>query len=235
MLLGFNPSLHAPREPSSGHGGKLQLLCSRGLAPEAVGFWQWVSPAALSNCTLALERELWPVFVDPSQLENALLNLCLNARDAMPEGGRMTLETVNQWLDAKAARAHGLPEGQYLCLCVGDSGSGMPPDVMARAFEPFFTTKPVGQGTGLGLSMIYGFAKQSGGQVPIHSKVNEGTQVLIYLGQLDAGDRVLNELLGALFQHIGALQWRQLAAFVLEQRASQGVFQRMNRSVHEIG
>jgi PAS domain S-box-containing protein len=124
---------------------------------------------------------LWPTLVDPSQLENALLNLCINARDAMPEGGRITIETANKWLDAEGARTHDIPPGQYLSLCVTDTGSGMSPDVIAKAFDPFFTTKPIGQGTGLGLSMIYGFAKQSGGQVRIYSELGQGTTVCIYL------------------------------------------------------
>ncbi|EJL35075.1 PAS domain-containing protein [Novosphingobium sp. AP12] len=124
---------------------------------------------------------LWPTLVDPSQLENSLLNLCINARDAMPDGGRITIETANKWLDRNGARTHDIPEGQYLSLCVTDTGSGMTPDVIAKAFDPFFTTKPIGQGTGLGLSMIYGFAKQSGGQVRIYSEVGDGTTVCIYL------------------------------------------------------
>jgi PAS domain S-box-containing protein len=124
---------------------------------------------------------LWPTLVDPSQLENALLNLCINARDAMPDGGRITIETANKWLDRSAALRHEVPEGQYLSLCVTDTGPGMTPEVIARAFEPFFTTKPIGQGTGLGLSMIYGFAKQSGGQVRIYSELGQGTTVCIYL------------------------------------------------------
>ena len=125
--------------------------------------------------------DLWPARVDASQLENALLNLCINARDAMPDGGRITIETSNRWLDPDAARAYDIPEGQYLSMCVSDTGTGMTPEVMAKAFDPFFTTKPLGQGTGLGLSMIYGFATQSGGQVRIHSKVGLGTSVCIYL------------------------------------------------------
>jgi len=124
---------------------------------------------------------LWPALVDASQLENALLNLCINARDAMPDGGRLTIETCNRWIDAGMARELGMPEGQYLSLCVSDNGVGMPPSVIAKAFDPFFTTKPIGEGTGLGLSMIYGFAKQSGGQVRIYSEVGEGTMVCIYL------------------------------------------------------
>ncbi|PIK71472.1 hybrid sensor histidine kinase/response regulator, partial [Methylobacterium frigidaeris] len=125
--------------------------------------------------------DLWTVLVDPPQLENALLNLCLNARDAMPEGGRIAIETANLRLDAAAARAHDIPPGDYLSLCVTDTGTGMAPEVIARVFEPFFTTKPIGQGTGLGLSMIYGFTQQSGGQVRIASEVGRGTRVCITL------------------------------------------------------
>ncbi|WP_429301126.1 ATP-binding protein [Paraburkholderia sp. GAS199] len=124
---------------------------------------------------------LWPALVDAGQLENALLNLCINARDAMPNGGRITIETANKWIDRSAAHSHDMPEGQYLSLCVTDTGTGMSPDVIAKAFDPFFTTKPMGMGTGLGLSMIYGFAKQSGGQVRIYSEVGQGTTVCIYL------------------------------------------------------
>ena len=124
---------------------------------------------------------LWPALVDPPQLENALLNLCINARDAMPDGGRITVETANRWLDERASRKLDMPEGQYLSLCVTDTGTGMSPEVIARVFEPFFTTKPIGEGTGLGLSMIYGFAQQSGGQVRIYSEVGQGTTVCIYL------------------------------------------------------
>jgi signal transduction histidine kinase/ActR/RegA family two-component response regulator len=123
----------------------------------------------------------WPALVDSSQLENSLLNLCINARDAMPDGGSITVETANKWLDERAARELSMPEGQYLSLCVTDTGVGMPPEVIAHAFEPFFTTKPLGEGTGLGLSMIYGFAQQSGGQVRIYSEVGKGTTVCIYL------------------------------------------------------
>ena len=124
---------------------------------------------------------LWPALVDPPQLENALLNLCINARDAMPDGGRITIETANTRLDERAARERDLAPGQYLSLRVSDTGTGMPPDVVARAFDPFFTTKPIGQGTGLGLSMIYGFARQSGGQVRIQSGLGEGTTMCLYL------------------------------------------------------
>ena len=132
---------------------------------------------------------LWPIRVDPSQLENSLLNLCINARDAMPDGGKLTIETANKWLDERSARERELPPGQYVSLCVTDTGTGMAPDVIARAFDPFFTTKPLGQGTGLGLSMIYGFVRQSGGQVRIYSELEQGTTMCLYfprhLGQVD--------------------------------------------------
>ncbi|WP_353920025.1 PAS domain-containing protein [Devosia sp.] len=124
---------------------------------------------------------LWTSFVDVGQLENALLNLCINARDAMPDGGRLTIETSNRWMDEKAARMRGLEPGQYVSLCVSDTGTGMAPDIIARAFDPFFTTKPIGQGTGLGLSMVYGFAGQSGGAARIYSELNKGTMICIYL------------------------------------------------------
>nr|WP_246513618.1 PAS domain-containing protein [Azospirillum picis] len=124
---------------------------------------------------------LWSTLVDPSQLENALLNLCINARDAMPDGGRITIETDNRWIDRSGAVQQDMQEGEYLSLCVSDTGTGMTQDVIDKAFDPFFTTKPIGQGTGLGLSMIYGFAKQSGGQVRIYSEVGKGTTVCLYL------------------------------------------------------
>jgi PAS domain S-box-containing protein len=124
---------------------------------------------------------LWSTLVDPNQLENALLNLAINARDAMPDGGRLTIETGNTWLDDRSARQRDLPRGQYVSVSVSDTGSGMAPDVVERAFDPFFTTKPIGVGTGLGLSMIYGFARQSGGQVRIYSEIGQGTTVRLYL------------------------------------------------------
>ncbi len=124
---------------------------------------------------------LWIASIDAGQLESALLNLCINARDAMPDGGRITIETANKWLDERAGKERELPQGQYISICVTDTGSGMSAETIARAFEPFFTTKPIGQGTGLGLSMIYGFARQSGGQVRIYSEVGHGTTVCVYL------------------------------------------------------
>ena len=119
---------------------------------------------------------------DPHQLENALLNLAINGRDAMPDGGRLTIETANAILDhAYVAHEPGLEPGPYVVLSVTDTGLGMPPDVVARAFDPFFTTKPLGQGTGLGLSMIYGFVRQSGGHIKIYSEPGQGTSVKIFL------------------------------------------------------
>ena len=125
---------------------------------------------------------LWRTFADPGQLENAVLNLAVNARDAMPDGGRMTIETANAHLDDEYARYR--PEvspGQYVMLSVSDTGSGMSPDVIAKAFDPFFTTKPVGRGTGLGLSQIFGYMKQTGGHVSIYSEPGQGTTVKLYL------------------------------------------------------
>ena len=123
---------------------------------------------------------LWPAKIDAPQLESALLNLCINARDAMPDGGNLTIETANKWLDERAARDRDLAPGQYISVNVTDTGTGMTPDVVKRAFDPFFTTKPLGRGTGLGLSMIYGFVRQSGGQVRIYSEVGKGTTMTLY-------------------------------------------------------
>ena len=130
---------------------------------------------------------LWTTLIDPGQLENALLNLCINARDAMPDGGKLTIETGNKWLDQRAARGRDLEPGQYVTLCVSDTGAGMTPDVVARAFDPFYTTKPIGEGTGLGLSMVYGFARQSGGQARIYSEPGQGAMVCLYLPRHHGG------------------------------------------------
>jgi PAS domain S-box-containing protein len=129
-----------------------------------------------------LAADLWTAFADANQLENALLNLAINARDAMPDGGRLTIETANAVLDTDYTSLHADVEpGDYVVVSVSDTGTGMPPDVVTKAVDPFFTTKPVGEGTGLGLSMIYGFAKQSGGHLRIYSEVGQGTTVKLYL------------------------------------------------------
>jgi CheY-like chemotaxis protein len=130
---------------------------------------------------------LWRVEIDAHQLESALLNLAVNARDAMPEGGKLTIETANAHLDdGYADKYPELTAGQYVVVCVTDTGTGMSADVIAHAFEPFYTTKPIGQGTGLGLSQVYGFVKQSGGHVKLYSEVGDGTSVKIYLPRMTA-------------------------------------------------
>jgi signal transduction histidine kinase len=125
--------------------------------------------------------DLWCTLCDPNQLESALLNLAINARDAMPDGGKLTISTANARLDGVTADTPALSPGDYICIGVTDTGTGMSAEVAARAFDPFFTTKPIGQGTGLGLSMIYGFARQSNGHVTIDSKIGQGTSVKLYL------------------------------------------------------
>jgi signal transduction histidine kinase len=131
---------------------------------------------------MQLDDRLWVAEADPNQLESALLNLVINARDAMPDGGNLVVMTSNQHLDEDFAQAQSnLDSGDYVVLSVTDSGCGMPQNIVNRAFDPFFTTKPIGQGTGLGLSMIYGFSKQSGGHVSIQSEVGKGTTVNVFL------------------------------------------------------
>src|SRR6195256_1322768 len=126
-------------------------------------------------------NDLWLTTCDPNQLESALLNLAINARDAMPDGGKLTIATANARLDGVHAETPALEPGDYICIGVTDTGTGMSAEVAARAFDPFFTTKPIGQGTGLGLSMIYGFARQSNGHATIDSKLGRGTSVRLYL------------------------------------------------------
>jgi PAS domain S-box-containing protein len=141
--------------------------------------------------TVNASPELWPVLADPHQLENALLNLCINARDAMPEGGELVIDTRNLELRDSEAKALDLPPGDYVGLSVSDTGGGMTADIIARAFDPFFTTKPLGAGTGLGLSMVYGFARQSGGQARIISEPGRGTKVSLYLPRYAGEDRLV--------------------------------------------
>jgi signal transduction histidine kinase/CheY-like chemotaxis protein len=134
---------------------------------------------------------LWRCYADPGEVENAILNLCINGRDAMPKGGKLTVETANAHIDDNYARTR--PEvtaGQYVLVCVTDTGTGMTPDTIDRAFDPFFTTKPVGKGTGLGLSQVFGFVKQSGGHVAIYSELGEGTTVKLYLPRFIGADAI---------------------------------------------
>jgi signal transduction histidine kinase len=145
---------------------------------------------------MCLDPQLWTAEADPNQLESALLNLVLNARDAMPDGGMLMIETFNRKLDRQFTNAYeNLLPGDYVVLSVTDTGCGMPETVIGRAFDPFFTTKPIGQGTGLGLSMIYGFSKQSHGHVTIESQVGHGTTVQLFLprfhGEQDVDEPIL--------------------------------------------
>ncbi|WP_406818988.1 PAS domain-containing protein [Pseudomonas sp. KnCO4] len=133
------------------------------------------------NLTSRFPYQLWPTFIDPPQLESALLNVCINARDAMPDGGVIDIHGDNLLLDDEHARALELPAGEYVRLSISDNGKGMSAEVAQRAVDPFFTTKPMGQGTGLGLSMTYGFVRQSGGQLRLLSTLGEGTRVELLL------------------------------------------------------
>ena len=166
------------RQPLSPHRVDLNRLVT-----EMVPLWRRTLTEAIEVRT-HLADELWPTFVDPSQLESALLNMVVNARDAMPNGGVLAIETANaaiaggDWSDPEES---GIAAGDYAIVSVTDNGSGMTPDVVGRAFEPFFTTKAVGKGSGLGLSMIYGFARQSGGSVKIYSEPGVGTTIRLYL------------------------------------------------------
>ena len=151
--------------------------------------WCW-KPAKLLHPTLGehieitpqLAEDAWTALADPNQLTTAVLNLALNARDAMPDGGKLALETGNVFLDENYASMHSeVTPGNYVMIAVSDTGAGIPAALLERVFDPFFTTKEVGKGTGLGLSMVFGFVKQSGGHIKIYSEEGHGTSVKIYL------------------------------------------------------
>jgi PAS domain S-box-containing protein len=151
------------------------------MLPDVVALLKRTLGASIA-INLAPSPDLWPAYADPSQVQDAVLNLAINARDAMPEGGVLTIETANVTLDEDYARENlEVKPGDYAMLAVTDTGTGIAPEIMKRVLEPFFTTKPVGQGTGLGLSMIYGFAKQSNGYLKIYSEIGHGTTVKLYL------------------------------------------------------
>jgi signal transduction histidine kinase/response regulator RpfG family c-di-GMP phosphodiesterase len=188
-------------------GAKLtsQLLAfarKQHLAPKVVSLNELVSGmgdlllqtiGATIRVETVLEKDLWPVMIDPTQLELVILNLAINSRDAMPHGGKLTVATRNLNISDQH-RPAGLADQEYVAISVSDTGSGMPPDVAAKAFEPFFTTKPAGQGTGLGLSQVLGFAHQSGGEVRIDSRIGKGTTITILLPRsLESLPRAIDE------------------------------------------
>lgn len=157
--------------------------CSTQVAALVCGMEELLRRTIGPAITLAshFPRQLWPTFIDPPQLESALLNVCINARDAMPAGGVIDIHGDNLLLDDEQARALELPAGEYVRLSIIDNGNGMSTEVAERAVDPFFTTKPMGQGTGLGLSMTYGFVRQSGGQLRVLSTLGEGTRIELLL------------------------------------------------------
>jgi signal transduction histidine kinase/CheY-like chemotaxis protein len=135
---------------------------------------------------MVLQKDIWPAVVDPTQVELVILNLALNARDAMPSGGRLTVTTMNVGMDRASAPHTDIPRGDFVAISIGDTGTGMTEEVLARAFEPFFTTKTLGAGTGLGLSQVYGVARQSGGTVRIETRLGHGTTVWVYFPRAKA-------------------------------------------------
>ena len=212
--LPANPKLQRAVAAALRGGSRAALLTNRllafsrrqPLAPQAVSINKLVAGMTdLLRRTLGeafaietvLSGGLWLTFVDANQLENALINLAINARDAMPEGGKLTIETANSYLDEAYAALHGdVRPGQYVGIFVTDTGTGMSKEIIAQAFEPFFTTKETGQGTGLGLSQVYGFTKQSEGHVKIYSEVGQGTTVKLYLPRHRGADIVADQTPG---------------------------------------
>ena len=155
-----------------------------------------LQPALGENVEIELRpsKDAWPALVDPNQLITALLNLAVNARDAMPGGGKLTLETRNVVLDEAYCRAHGeVTPGDYVMIAVSDTGHGIPKAILDKVFEPFFSTKAAGKGTGLGLSMVYGFVKQSGGHIKAYSEEGHGTTIRMYLPQAGAAPVLASE------------------------------------------
>jgi signal transduction histidine kinase/CheY-like chemotaxis protein len=174
QLLAFSRKQHLEPQPTDFNG-------------IVIGMAELLSRTCGETLTIdqRLAGELWPALTDPHQLESALLNLVINARDATPDGGHITITTHNAAVDRAMGLEIGLSPGNYVLLSVGDTGCGMNPEVLARVFEPFFTTKPIGKGSGLGLSMVYGFVRQSNGHVRIDSQEGKGTTVHLYLPRAD--------------------------------------------------
>jgi PAS domain S-box-containing protein len=192
-----NSALHAASRAGALTHQLLAFSRRQPLAPTVVsantlisGMSEMVRRVLPENITIetVLAGGVWQTFADANQLENCLLNLAVNARDAMPDGGKLTIEAANVYLDEEYAVGAEVPPGQYVGIFISDTGVGMAPDVLSKAFDPFFTTKDVGQGTGLGLSQVYGFVKQSGGHVKIYSEVGAGTTIKLYLPRHTAPD-----------------------------------------------
>jgi PAS domain S-box-containing protein len=168
-----------------------ESICINNLLPEIEMLVRRAVGVEIEVC-FDLGTDLWSCRVDPNQLESAILNLAINARHAMPKGGKLTIATENKLVDREAATILGeITPGRYVSLALTDTGTGMPPDVLARVFEPFFTTKEVGKGSGLGLSQVYGFARQSEGHIAITSDVGKGTTVRLYLPWIEWADAVV--------------------------------------------
>jgi CheY-like chemotaxis protein len=178
-----------------------------------------------------LAAGLWRIKADRVQLESAVLNLAVNARDAMPKGGKLTIETSNASIDQRYARDYALTAGQYVLIAVTDNGVGMSNDVLGKAFDPFFTTKEVGKGTGLGLSQVYGFVRQSGGHVKIYSEVGVGTTVKIYLPRF-IGNEAITHTPAQAVQHAGASLQKETVLVVEDDERVRGI---SSESLRDLG